>query len=147
MGLDVPGIENRPEFRALGRGLWATEVNESVAVMNRFIRLFTAQPLPVADHFMMLGYNLQVPPEVRWGMIFRRIEHDDLLRGLRLPVLLSHGEEDAIVPVEMSRRHAELLQKATLSEYVGVGHMPFWEAPERFNSELREFARKVGAAG
>jgi pimeloyl-ACP methyl ester carboxylesterase len=29
------------------------------------------------------------------------------------------------------------------SIYPGVGHMPQWEAPDRFNAELRDFARFV----
>jgi pimeloyl-ACP methyl ester carboxylesterase len=33
---------------------------------------------------------------------------------------------------------ARLAGQAKISSYPGVGHAPFWEAPERFNLELRE---------
>jgi hypothetical protein len=32
---------------------------------------------------------------------------------------------------------------ATLSWYEDVGHMPFWEAPDRFNRELADLANVV----
>ena len=33
-----------------------------------------------------------------------------------------------------------------LSTYPGVGHMPFWEATERFDRELAAFAGALAAA-
>jgi len=53
------------------------------------------------------------------------------------PVLITHGIEDEIVLHTMSERHARLIQHAKTSSYADTGHATFWEAPERFNRELR----------
>ena len=59
------------------------------------------------------------------------------------PMLLSYGEQDVLVLPAMRKHMAELAKNATLSVYPDVGHAPFWEAPERFNRELREFRKSV----
>jgi non-heme chloroperoxidase len=55
---------------------------------------------------------------------------------------LSYGDADDIVPT-MSQHMAGLAGHARLSIYPGVGHAPFWEAPERFNRELGDFRASV----
>ena len=60
------------------------------------------------------------------------------LRALSTPALVVHGEGDAlpaIVAVELS----QLLQRARLVLIPNAGHMPFWEAPQRFFSEIDAF--------
>ena len=53
------------------------------------------------------------------------------LRALRVPTLVIHGEED-LLPVTVAREIAATLPDARLELVGGAGHMPFWEAPERF---------------
>ena len=55
-------------------------------------------------------------------------------------MLITHGIEDAVVLLAMSKHNARLMPSARTSYYADVGHAPFWEAPERFNRELRAFA-------
>jgi pimeloyl-ACP methyl ester carboxylesterase len=81
-----------------------------------------------------------VPPYVRQDLFSRTLNYDDLLPQLRRPVLITHGTEDAIVLHTMSEHNARLLPRAIVSSYAETGHAPFWEAPERFNRELRDFA-------
>ena len=49
--------------------------------------------------------------------------------------------------IDMAREdgsHLEtLVPHAEVSTYPNVGHMPFWEATERFNRELREFCDRI----
>jgi pimeloyl-ACP methyl ester carboxylesterase len=40
-----------------------------------------------------------------------------------------------------------IASSATLSWYDDVGHMPFWEAPERFNRELADLAKTARKRG
>jgi proline iminopeptidase len=53
------------------------------------------------------------------------------LRALSTPVLVLHGEQDAL-PATVAIEHAELLPRARHVLIPGAGHMPFWEAPQRF---------------
>jgi pimeloyl-ACP methyl ester carboxylesterase len=54
-------------------------------------------------------------------------------------VLVSHGTDDRVALIPMAGYTASVVSHAQSSIYQGVGHMPFWEAPDRFNSELGEF--------
>ena len=62
----------------------------------------------------------------------------DRLRGLPVPTLVIHGEED-LVPVEMARETVGLLGDATLELLPGAGHLPFWETPEPFFTLVERF--------
>jgi proline iminopeptidase len=53
------------------------------------------------------------------------------LRALSVPTLVLHGERDAL-PAAVALELSELLPRARLALLADAGHMPFWEAPERF---------------
>lgn len=54
-----------------------------------------------------------------------------LLRGLRVPTIVTHGEAD-LLPVSVAEGTAGTIEGARLIVLPGAGHMPFWEAPESF---------------
>ena len=60
------------------------------------------------------------------------------LRALSTPTLVLHGEGDALPP-SVAAEHAQLLPRARLSLIPAAGHMPFWEAPQRFFQEVDAF--------
>jgi proline iminopeptidase len=60
------------------------------------------------------------------------------LRALSTPTLVLHGEGDALPP-SVANELAQLLPRARLSLIPAAGHMPFWEAPRRFFSEVDAF--------
>ena len=62
---------------------------------------------------------------------------------MRKPVLITHGENDAVVGIGIAKYNAEKVKHAKTSYYPKVGHAPFWEEAERFNRELRAFALSV----
>jgi non-heme chloroperoxidase len=129
------------EFVATLPGLFSTDVETSTTALQTFLRLTTsAEPAP-EDLYLALGYNSAVPPQVRQALLSRTFDHDDLLERLTIPVLLTHGVEDAVVLPAMTEHHARLIPHAKTSWYEGVGHTPFREAPDRFNAELHAFAR------
>lgn len=127
------------EFLALYPGFASTDAEESVHALETLVDLCVAGDLRPQDRYYMLGFNVIVPPYVRAGLQFREIEHDEVLRDLDIPVLLTHGEEDRIVLPAAADDHLDLIPNAEVSWYPGVGHSPFWEAPDRFNTELRDF--------
>jgi len=55
------------------------------------------------------------------------------------PVLLIHGELDAICPASASAYMADRLPLATLEVMPGCGHAPFMTRPERFNELVQGF--------
>jgi non-heme chloroperoxidase len=135
------------EFHDLVPGLLATDVDAAVDALISLIRLSTATDLPAERVWEILGYNVIVPPHVRASLSSRRLLNDDVLRRMRKPALLTHGERDAIALVDTTARaHATLLPNARLSVYPDSGHAPYLEDPERFNRELREFALTVTGA-
>jgi len=65
-----------------------------------------------------------------------------LLERLRCPLLVTQGDEDAIVPPDRGPKFAELTG-AELVEFKAVGHCPHSRHPVRFNLILRDFAERV----
>ncbi len=60
------------------------------------------------------------------------------LRALSTPTLVLHGEGDALPP-SVANELAQLLPRARVLLIPHAGHMPFWEAPQRFFSEVDAF--------
>jgi len=127
------------EFIALAAGFGSSDFERTVDALQQFLHLcFYGEPSP-EDFCFFLGCSAIVPPHVRARLFGRNIENDDLLETFTHPVLLTHGEADRIVLPKMAKYHATKIKHAHISYYKYVGHMPFWESSERFNSELRSF--------
>ena len=85
-----------------------------------------------------------MPPAIRQDLLSRTLDHDTVLAALDAPVLIPHGLEDDIVLSTMADHNASLIPGAArTSYYPRVGHAIFWEAPDRFNSELHGFAESL----
>ena len=57
-----------------------------------------------------------------------------------MPTLVIHGTEDELLPVQNGRMIASLIPGSQLEIFDGVGHMFFWERPERSAELVREHA-------
>jgi pimeloyl-ACP methyl ester carboxylesterase len=121
-------------------GLFATDVEESSTGLQAFLRLCTSTDLEPAEFYSILGYNSVVPPRVRQAMMSRTVDRTEVFAQLETPVLITHGLDDRIVLPAMSEHIASQVPNARTSFYPGVGHSPFLESTQRFNTELREFA-------
>jgi 3-oxoadipate enol-lactonase len=68
--------------------------------------------------------------------------HDTLARlpQLRMPTLVVHGAADQVIPVENGRLIASQIPGSDLEIFDGVGHLFFWERPERSAELVRERA-------
>ncbi|MCO4099113.1 alpha/beta fold hydrolase [Gemmatimonas sp.] len=62
----------------------------------------------------------------------------DRLRDLIVPTLVVHGAAD-ILPLSEAARTTECLTHARLVPIDGVGHNPFWEAPDAFFAAVQAF--------
>jgi proline iminopeptidase len=75
----------------------------------------------IAAHLRREGYDFREP-----------------LRALSAPTLVIHGERDAL-PAAVALELSELLPRARHVLLPDAGHMPFWEAPERFFALVGDF--------
>ena len=64
------------------------------------------------------------------------------MKAVSLPVLLMHGEDDQVVPIDASARIAvKLLPNGTLKTYPGLSHGLFATHPEQINADLLAFIK------
>jgi non-heme chloroperoxidase len=117
-----------------------TDAEESVRNLEAFIRMFFAQQPSDEDLYLMLGYNVCVPPRVREALFSRSVNNDDLLPKIRKPVLITHGALDAIVRPIVVDRYKTAMPHAQIHSMQNCGHAPFWEDAAEFNRRLRAFA-------
>lgn len=61
------------------------------------------------------------------------------------PVLVLTGSEDVVTPPEGGRRVAKLLANGRFELLDGVGHLPYVEAPDAFNTMVSDFLSQRGS--
>ena len=111
------------------------------AIHSRYAR--AVYPAWFADRDMA---NRFTPPDAlsRTGAVvlarLRREGYDwrPRLRALSLPTLVLHGEED-VLPTTVALEISNSLPNARRCVVPSSGHMPFWEASERFFSLIESF--------
>jgi pimeloyl-ACP methyl ester carboxylesterase len=132
-----------PEVLGLVPGLFSRDAEQSVGSLESLARLFFVREPSAAELYTMLGWNVSVPPFVREAMFSRVLDNDDVLRGIRTPVLITHGAEDAVVRVAAVDQHRANLPHAQIHIMQNAGHVAFLEDPEPFNRRLAEFCTSV----
>ncbi|RZN33242.1 alpha/beta hydrolase [Bradyrhizobium sp. Leo121] len=71
---------------------------------------------------------------------FSETDFTEDLQAVSLPVLLMHGEDDQVVPIDASARKAiDLLTNGTLKTYPGLSHGLFATHPDLINADLLAF--------
>jgi non-heme chloroperoxidase len=143
LGTDEAFSVLTPELLALVPGLFATDVDEGTRSLESFLRLCFAQEPSASDLYLMLGYNVSVPPSVREALFSRSFDNDDLLPTLRTPVLITHGADDAIVKAAAVDQHKAGIPDAQVELMENAGHACFWDDAPAFNRRLRAFAETV----
>jgi non-heme chloroperoxidase len=132
-----------PEFLSLVPGLVSTDAEESVPGLESLVRLCFAQEPSEPDLYLMLGYNVAVPPYVRQALLSRSFDNDDLLPAIRKPVLIAHGTDEAIVKPAAIERHTASMPHAQVQLIPNAGHAAFWDNALAFNQGLTAFAARV----
>jgi pimeloyl-ACP methyl ester carboxylesterase len=140
LGSDEATSVMGPEFLSLVPGFFATEVEEAARSLDSLLRLCFVQELSVEDRYLMLGYNLSVPPYVRQALFSRSFDNDDLLPRIRKPVLITQGTDDAVVKPSAVEKHKAGLAHAQIHMMPNAGHASFWNDSGGFNQRLREFS-------
>jgi pimeloyl-ACP methyl ester carboxylesterase len=88
-----------------------------------------------------LGWAIGARIDVDW----EALDYESHLNDFELPILLFHGDEDELVPVETSRALAESLPgRVTYVEVPRADHVQAWNlAPRPYERRLRRFLRGV----
>jgi non-heme chloroperoxidase len=136
-----------PPYEGIGPGLLENVVDmcgadllANIEATRRFLAACTRRPLARAEMETALAWTMTVPAEIREALRVREIDVADVYAATVVPMLVIHGRDDAIVLPAMAHEVLERCPAATASWYDGVGHAPFWEAPDRFDLELAELA-------
>jgi pimeloyl-ACP methyl ester carboxylesterase len=69
-----------------------------------------------------------------------RVDSTALLASFLFPVVLIHGDADALIPVDRAREVKAALPQAHLVEISGAGHMPMMEDREKTAQALKHLA-------
>jgi non-heme chloroperoxidase len=73
---------------------------------------------------------------------FSETDFTEDLTAISVPVLILHGEDDQVVPIENSAHKAiKLVRDGTLKTYPGLSHGLFATHPDLINADLIAFAR------
>lgn len=89
---------------------------------NRLAKTAVDRSNPVSDTGMQGGLELLQELDLRW-----------LAKAIKQPVLIVHGESDAVVPVAAGRWLAEQISHSESHIFPDCGHAPFLTRPDTFN--------------
>jgi non-heme chloroperoxidase len=117
----------------------------SISGMRGLLAAFSTNGLPASEADTLLAASMTVPARIRANLAARERDCDEVLRAMTLPVLVTQGRADTIVLPAMAEHILGVCPTAEPSWYDGIAHVPHLEAPERFNRELAELARRVHA--
>jgi pimeloyl-ACP methyl ester carboxylesterase len=132
-----------PVLRATWRELLSPDDATARAGFERFSRLCFAGPIADATAAAMAETSLRLPARARGAMLKRTLDSTPVWAAYRKPVLIVHGDADAIVLPGAADWHAAQLPQAVSKRYPGVGHVAFAEAEDTFNADLRAFASTI----
>jgi len=139
LGTDEAASVLTPGFLSLIPGFFSADVRESVDALTSLLRMCFACDLSDEEFYLMLGYNISVPPHVRLGMFSRSFDNDDLLPKICKPVLIMYGSADAVVSLTAIDKQMNRITTAQTQVMADAGHACFWDEPAEFNQRLRKF--------
>jgi pimeloyl-ACP methyl ester carboxylesterase len=68
-----------------------------------------------------------------------RPDSSEIFRAFPFPVVIVHGDADALISVERGRQMKQALPSAHYIELPGVGHLPMMDNPKRVAEALQSF--------
>lgn len=69
-----------------------------------------------------------------------RVDSSPLLSSFNFPVVLVHGDADALIPIDRAREVKAAVPDAHLVEIGDAGHVPMMEAPQKTAEALKQLA-------
>jgi non-heme chloroperoxidase len=121
----------------------ADDLPTNIRAMRSFVRACVVKPVSDEDLETAVCWNVVVPATIRANLGAREIDFDDVMRSLKVPLLVTQGRADSVMLPAMAEHVLATCPTAEASWYDGVGHVPQLEEPERFNHELADLTRRV----
>ncbi|CDX33173.1 2-hydroxy-6-oxo-2,4-heptadienoate hydrolase [Mesorhizobium sp. SOD10] len=124
--------------------------------MRSLLENFTVEPSSITEEMIDLRYNTSIRPG--YDEVFKKLfpgpreqkmnallsSENDIAR-IRNDVLVLHGREDRVIPVETSVRLSSLIPRSELHVFSNCGHWSHRDKAERFNGVVSEFFNAPGA--
>jgi pimeloyl-ACP methyl ester carboxylesterase len=142
----IPGVGEAAMSRYYARATPEQQLDETLAAV-------TADPAGLPTHGRDLNLEMiRLRKQMEWavpsflqasrsiaGVLVRRKAFRKTLAAIECPVLLIHGEKDAIVSPASAEWAIEQRPDWRLEMLPGVGHVPQLEAPELFGDLVEDF--------
>ncbi len=96
----------------------------------------------IRDEFWLMGMQVNLKAAHDCIEQFSESDFNEDLERVDVPMLLIHGDDDQIVPIDASaHRTVRAVPGAVLKVYPGASHGLFATHTERFNADLLDFVR------
>ena len=142
LGLVSSQVLSDPPDRKEGRYKSAADVAENGigSVVATMTPKFTADER--LQSFARASMERQQPAAYIGALkaMAERLDSTSLLSSLKVPVVIIHGNSDALIPADRAREVKTALPEAYLVEISGAGHMPMMEAKEKTAQALKHLA-------
>lgn len=116
---------------------------ENVIAAENVAASFYTDNMTETDKAAQVAMGLMMPAYVRRAMAGRKLDNIDIAMQMTVPMLLTRGSDDLMMPDSDTTLALETLPNAILSFYPDTGHLPFFQRVDRFNDELSKFAKTV----
>jgi len=123
------------------------DLSDLCSAARDFIEAFAFYPEKIhpATKFAWIGAYAAQHPAVRTNYI-TRTQDEDALKGAagKVPVLVLLGKEDKfILPDRVEKLFKETFVDAEVQIWHEVGHIPFFEEPEKTRNAILAFVKRV----
>ena len=94
----------------------------------------------IREHWWLQGMSGGIKAHYDCIKAFSETDFTEDLKKIDIPVLVMHGDDDQIVPIDAAgRMSAKILKKATLKVYPGFPHGMASTNPDQINADLLAF--------
>ena len=142
LGLISSQVAADPEERKQGRYKSAAEVADKgiASVVETMTPKFTSDAR--LQKFARQSMERQQPAAYIGALkaMAERVDSTPLLSSFAFPVVIVHGNDDALIPIDRAREVKAAIASADLIEISGAGHMPMMEAAEQTAEALKHLA-------
>ncbi|MFE7517446.1 alpha/beta fold hydrolase [Streptomyces sp. NPDC057540] len=144
-GLVLLGVPATLADKPKSAELWETvkELRDPVdpAAAAALVDGMTATPMGRGFLQTVVDESLKAPAHV-WRETLRGLLETDLgatLTGILVPTLVVWGDQDPLLTREDQQAILDAIPDSRLAVYEGVGHVAYWEAPDRVLRDLTAF--------
>lgn len=142
-GEHVPEAARKRRGEVAATNAYHPDLALQIPAIVDFLKACTAAPLSKRDLAIMTGFNMLCPPHIRKAARTRNEDYRPAYENLTKPALLIHGAAEKVLTMPMLEQSQASIPHAITHLYNGVGHAPFWEAANRFNTDLHAFAASI----